>query len=282
MMWERRSRTLFWSSLILSGFIIVQMLSYTAQMMFGWSSNFNLFQICMTWLQATGLIYLMYVLNALVVTTLGYGIWLAAKQGYWARRSWRSMRSAQDRTLTEQMLKQFKLAEGELIVTTHAGLIALTMGFLRPRIVLSAGMMRLLDDAELEAVVLHERFHQLKRHPLRSFVTLWLSKVLWYVPILAWCHRYNHMFQEVLADRYAIRVKGEESSLGSALIKLVRQGGATLPFAYSAFADTSVNFRIQHMIDPQAEPPFHFPWELMIRSAAVIMGLSVLFDLLSR
>jgi Zn-dependent protease with chaperone function len=279
-MWERRSRSIFWSSVILSSFILIQMSLYTANMMFDWASGFNILEICQIWLEASGLYILGYVLNVLVLLTLGHSIWLLGRQLYWSKLTCTKLRAAQDQQRTRELSERLGLDSSRLLVTSHTGLIAVTMGFFRPKIVISAGLLQLLDEDEMEAVLLHEQFHQLEQHPMKSFLTLWLSSVLWYIPILSYWHRYYKITQEVLADKHAIEVKGEETSLGSALVKLMKKSIAPMPFAYSAFADTSVNYRIKHMIDPQAEVALPLPWSLKLISAAVIMGLTSLFVML--
>ena len=50
------------------------------------------------------------------------------------------------------------------------------MGFVRPKIVLSTGLMSLLNDDELKAVIYHEMYHKENRDPLKNIfdVTLFI------------------------------------------------------------------------------------------------------------
>ncbi|MDQ1909034.1 M56 family metallopeptidase [Paenibacillus sp. GD4] len=281
-MWERRSKTIFWSTVLLSGFIFFQMIMHASHLTFHWSPGFNIFEICSSWIQSLGLSFAVYLMNALVICTLLHCCWLAVKQAYLVRRAVVRLERSRNEELTQKVTERYRLNQGSIIVTDHSEAVAMTMGFVRPQIVISAGLIQLINEAELEAVLLHEQYHLTKRHPFKSFLTLWFSSSLWFIPILSWWHRYYKITLEVLADKFAIQVKGAETDLGSALLKLMKRNQASIQAAHSAFADTSVNYRIKHMIDPEAELKFHLPWHHQLLSYLVIIFLTGLFVLLGR
>jgi Zn-dependent protease with chaperone function len=73
--------------------------------------------------------------------------------------------------------------EGRLAYTATPTPAAFCIGLLVPRIALTAGLLARLDDAELAAVLLHERHHLHRRDPLRYLVLHALSAGLFMVPL---------------------------------------------------------------------------------------------------
>lgn len=277
-MWENRSKMLFFSSVFTAGVILSQMAMYLAHVLFGWRLSFNVFQLCGNWIRSSGFFFVEYVLDALVMSTFALFLWALAQQICGSYRAFRKIQACRNDPCTHEMNVRFAGGKQELIVVSHPQPIAFTAGFLRPTIVLSTGLLELLDDSELEAVVRHELFHKRSRDPLATFVTLICARALWYIPILKWCHHHYKISREILADHYAMRTMGSSVALGSALLKLLKKDRPDLmAFAHVSFADTSMNYRIRQILDPQAEIPFRIPLTPAVISLKVVVGLTALF-----
>ena len=78
------------------------------------------------------------------------------------------------------------------------------IGLLRPRIVVSTGLVELLDQAELDAVFAHEASHQRRRDPLRLMVANVAIRGLFFVPVLPDLARAARLTTEVEADAAAV------------------------------------------------------------------------------
>ena len=63
-----------------------------------------------------------------------------------------------------------RLGWRHLQVVASDEVLCFCIGLLRPRIVVSTGLVELLDQAELEAVLAHEASHQRRRDPMRLMV----------------------------------------------------------------------------------------------------------------
>ena len=134
----------------------------------------------------------------------------------------------------------------ELGITDHVDLIPDTRaysfcyGLLHPRICVTTGLLDLLDDAELRALLLHERHHLRQRDPLRILVSKVLARALNPLPIAKWLARRHRVAQEVMADQAAIADSASDGSLSSALLKLLttRQDHLHIPAAVGAFSVT--------------------------------------------
>lgn len=105
----------------------------------------------------------------------------------------------------------------DMVATAEA--FAVTHGLLRPRILLSTGLVDALNAAELTAVLLHERHHLWGRDPLRLLGARLLAGYGWYLPLLRWWTQRLALRRELAADRTATTNAGVVAVAG-ALLKL--------------------------------------------------------------
>ncbi|MCQ6561307.1 M56 family metallopeptidase [Paenibacillus mendelii] len=276
-MWKRRSKLLFFSSAVISLFILIQMGLYLIEKFSGVAVN-NLFQHCTSLMQRLGVGWMAYLLDMLVVSTPLLAIWLITRQLYLSCRTYKKLASLQDRRLSDDLNRAYNDGRDGFLVVSNVEPIALTMRFIRPRIVLSTGLLQLLDDGELEALIRHEIFHMKHRDPLKTFFMVMCSTVFWYVPILKWSRKQYITAREVLADSCAVEAMGSIENLGSALLKLLRRNPAKrYSFTNASFAESSINYRIQFLVDPQVESSFRLPVTSLMMSLQVVAALSILF-----
>lgn len=277
--WQRRSGTLFRTGLLLSLFTIGLMFIYALHVLFGWNVPFDLLRICNRWMEAQGWFSVTHLLKGLVLCTfvlyIGYGL----DQWAGSHRAYRYFRSLQDQEQSEQYNAMY--SEGkELFMIVHCPQpLALTMGIFRRRIILSDGLLRMLDRHEQEAVVHHEMFHYRQRDPLATFLLGQFAMSLWFLPVLKNITLHYKISREVLADMNAVDHLGTPVGLGGALLKLVnRQQYTPQPFrmVYSSFAETSLNYRIHRIVEPNQEKSPRLPLLPALLSLMVLTGLSIL------
>lgn len=113
---------------------------------------------------------------------------------------------------------------GRVTLVEDAAPYAFAAGLLRPRIWLSTGLLDLLDEAELAAVLRHERHHLRRRDPLRVLAARSLAHGLFFIPVAA---ALRNLYLEA-KEREADAASGAGHDLAAALLKLVRTG-AHLP-----------------------------------------------------
>lgn len=94
-------------------------------------------------------------------------------------------------------------------------------GALRPRVAVSSGLVAQVSEAELEAVLVHERYHVRNRDPLKVVLARALTRAFFYLPILGRLEARYVAGRELAADRQALRHCGRPS-LAGALLKVVR------------------------------------------------------------
>ncbi|MDN4620259.1 M56 family metallopeptidase [Paenibacillus sp. PsM32] len=278
--WERRSRTLFRISFGLSLFTIGLMFIYALHTIFGWNIPFDLLRICNRWMEAQGWFSVAHLLRGLVLCTfvlyIGYGL----DQWAGSYRAYRYFRSLQDVQQSAQYNAIYSKNKELLMIIRCSQPVALTMGIFRRRIILSDGLLRMLDKHEQEAVVHHEMFHYQQRDPLTTFLLGQFALALWFLPILKNITLHYKISREILADSYAVHRLGTPVGLGGALLKLIHRQHSRSPqpfrMIYSSFAETSLNYRIHRIIEPDQEKSLRLPVWPVLLSLVVLTALSIL------
>lgn len=275
---KRQSSLLFFLSLVISGTIFIQMALYVISMLAGWNVKFNIVEVCHSWLKAIGLSSLEYALDALVIYTLLFSIWHIGSQFFYASRLKKHFERYKDNLLTNDMNQTHSSGKKDFIIISNPVPMAITMGFMKPKIIISTGLINLLTDDELKAVVSHEIYHKDNRDPLKIFLLSLCASTIGYIPILKWFSHQYRIIQEVLADEFAIRKQETSMNLGSALLKMLKVGKQEkMPFAYASFADTSVNYRIEYMLNPLKDVQWKIPLKKAFLSLVIFILLCAFF-----
>ncbi|MFD1887382.1 M56 family metallopeptidase [Paenibacillus wenxiniae] len=279
--WKRRSDRLLSTGLGIALFTFVLMGMYAMHMLFGWNIPFDVLRICNMWMQEHGWLSVSHLLGTLVICTFVLFTGYAMDQCYGSYRAAQRCRQLENHALSERFNRRY-YPQGEpiFIIVRHAEPLALTMGTWKRRIILSEGLLQLLDEQELEAVVHHERFHYEQRDPLRTFMLSQASFALWFLPVLRNIAIHYKISREVLADHAAIEQLGTPAGIGGALLKLVKSSRARMQLParmiYSSFAETSLNYRIHRIIEPDSgHSPRLALWSVII-SLPILIVLSVL------
>jgi beta-lactamase regulating signal transducer with metallopeptidase domain len=275
---KRQSSRMFIVSLIISGTIFLEMGLYLISKVAGWDVRYNLVAVCHSWMKTIGLSSLEYVLDAFVIYTLLFTILKIGSQFYHASRMKKRFEQYKENTLTIEMNRTYGNGEDEFIVISQPSPLAITMGFIHPKIILSTGLIWLLNTEELKAVISHEMYHQENRDPLTLFLMSLCSSTMWYIPILKWFNQKYRIMNELLADEYAIEKQESSVNLGSALLKMLKVSkNQKMPFSYASFADTSVNYRIDYILNPSGEIQFKLPLLVTLMSLTIFSLICALF-----
>lgn len=168
-----------------------------------------------------------------------------------------------------QMADSLELT-GSLALVDDREPYAFAAGLARPAIWLSSGLLALLDEAELAAVLRHERHHLRRRDPLRVLLARSLAQGLFFLPAAgALCQLYLEA-KEVDADA----ASGANHVLAAALVKLLRAGAPTPARASLAAARPSATAgRIQRLLE--GEPSGRTLDPLLVRRLLVSLALAV-------
>src|SRR4051812_30690848 len=110
--------------------------------------------------------------------------------------------------------------DGRIDVVADTRPFSFCYWFRSPRICVSTGLVRRLDEAELRAVLLHERYHLRHRDPLRVMLARYFAAGLYVVPVVDELASFYVLQKEIAADDDAVR-QGGIGPLARALYKLL-------------------------------------------------------------
>jgi Zn-dependent protease with chaperone function len=145
---------------------------------------------------------------------------------------------------------------------------------LRPRIVVSTGAMRILNDEELAAVVAHERGHAHERHGLVLLPLSAAGDIFRWVPYMRRAPQAVASLLEFAADDYAARLASPRL-LASALIRMAT--ALAPPACAMGVAPALVPRRVQRLLHAPSESRalVALGWGL----AGVLVALSIVIAL---
>lgn len=171
------------------------------------------------------------------------------------------------------------LARPVVVLATPAPL-ALCFGLRHPAICLSTGLIDLLTERELKAVLLHEEYHRRHYDPLRTLLADTAAGLLFFLPAAAEWRNLFHIATEVAADRYAVRLAGR-FALAGALHKLLihplaTQLSATDLATVRSFSPTDA--RLAHLLD---DLPFawRFSHDSLLHSSLILILICVVLQI---
>ncbi|MBK8230953.1 MAG: M56 family metallopeptidase [Candidatus Eisenbacteria bacterium] len=153
-----------------------------------------------------------------------------------------------------------------------------TVGFVRPRIVLPADAVQAYDEAQLTAILAHEQRHCARRDPLRFLVGRIVSTLLFFYPPLGYLLRELEAAGELDCDAAAVRAGVPPKAYLSALRTSVR--GALSAPALSAgrfvvgLRSGSFQSRCDRVLNPERYQSMSRSRSLLLAAAAcVVVGL---------
>jgi Zn-dependent protease with chaperone function len=133
-------------------------------------------------------------------------------------------------------------------------------GFISPHIYLSHGLVEKLLPDEVEAMLLHEKYHLEHHDPLKAMLGKLVASALFFVPVLKDVLKRYLIEKEIAADRRAIRYQNSVSGLAGALEKLVREHSYRKERAAAVGGEEALPYRIDHLTGcgPQQVPSISF------------------------
>lgn len=161
---------------------------------------------------------------------------------------------------------------GRVDIAACAGALAFCYGLWSPRILLSSGLLARLTTAELEAVLLHERVHLLRRDPFRLLLARSLAATFPAISLIPALAQRVAAEQEVAADQAAVQVQGRPHHLAAALFRLLTEASPeswSAGLALSGLSPTSI--RLEALIDPAKTQEL-----LRLPAATLRRGMSLL------
>ena len=149
---------------------------------------------------------------------------------------------------------------------------AFCYGLKRPRVVVTEGLLTLLEPAEQAAAVWHEAQHAKVREPLKCLTARLAARSFFWLPILPDLLERYLLVKELDADRIAT-AKTSRRALAGALCGVLGEPTPAGAVGLGDFAAT----RVDRLFDPRAPlPPITRPLRLLLSAAGLLTVALVL------
>ncbi len=150
-----------------------------------------------------------------------------------------------------------------IMVTSRPG-VCCTVGILRPVILISEGLCRSLDLAELEAVLAHEMAHIARHDNGIGLASVLVRALTFFSPAAYVAIRLYMSERENAADDLATRITGDRLALASAIVKVAKLARAAKSpewapasaygaSGYASASDGAITARVQRLMDDAGE-----------------------------
>jgi hypothetical protein len=248
----------------------------------GWAQT--VWHVCQSGLQNLGQhVPLTWQLIILIVVTAVAlrGSWSIVQQVQQTRRFIRLFNPLQviPPVRLQRMLKAHNLSVGEVVYLDLPATHAFCLGFWRPHIWLTSGLVNLLTDEELAAVLVHEACHCRGRDPLRLLISRAIRSAFFFLPLVSDLARHAELQQEVAADQSAIRQLGDDLPLLCALQKLLTQGKEVTPFPEVTLLSFKVSeARLRRLVYPSQSAGAPFQWREMLAKWTVNLSILIILS----
>jgi Zn-dependent protease with chaperone function len=202
---------------------------------------------------------------------VGFGV-AAVLLGSTVRSLLRALRAQRrHRDLLSLVARDDPAAPGALVLD-HPSAAAYCLPGVRPQVVVSAGTLSLLDQAQLAAVLTHERAHADERHDLVLLPFTALCRAL---PWVGWVHAAHDrvaLLVEMRADDKARRLHAD-GPLAAALLRFAGAGSRVAPAGTLGVADRDLDARVHRLLVAGRPPRLRGAAALIV--AAVLVALPV-------
>ncbi|WP_144550333.1 M56 family metallopeptidase [Bacillus sp. X1(2014)] len=274
MIWKHKSTAVLGLALFFAIILFVQMAMFLVNILFGPLELFNIFNFCISLFEKGTFAY--YAILIIVNAYIFYTVFMICKkvvQQILVLHSFQNkIQLLMNKDKSKQLNQIFNRKNDDILVINHKDPLAFTFGFSNPVIVLSTTLIEMLDAKELEAVIYHETSHQRYYDGIKVFILQMISESIWYIPLTRWSYQNYRIMIELVADEYAINRMGSELGLGSALLKLIKKQlkvNSNLTPAIVHFADSTIDYRLQQLINPQQSIP------VKVETRTIVISLNV-------
>lgn len=120
-----------------------------------------------------------------------------------------------------KLIEKHGLSEKVKVISDKKPL-AFCLGFFEPKIYLSTSLIKLMNRYELEAIILHEKYHLLKRDNISLVAVNVVKQLFLPFPVIADLLDGLIKTREVKADRYGVILLGKKQPVATAFKKLLR------------------------------------------------------------
>jgi len=218
-------------------------------------------------------------ISAILAVVIGRVIWSLGQQIAQTRRFARLAWLFQERppTRLRKLLQANNLPAEKVVYLDISSPRAFCLGFWRPRIWLTAGLVKLLSDEELTAVLAHEAYHCRRRDPLRLLISRAIKSAFFFLPLVIDLAQAAELQQEVAADQSVIRQLGDDLPLLCALQKLLTHDKQKMVDGKAILTSfNATEARLRHLIYPAKSVSTSFRGRELLAKWSLNLGVVII------
>jgi Zn-dependent protease with chaperone function len=188
------------------------------------------------------------------------------------------LRTARNARAARLLVERHDLGRGPqgTVIVGGPEIVFAVAGLAHPRIVVSAGALTSLDDAELAAALDHERGHIARYHRFVMLAATALSALAWMIPGRRRAVREVAFHLERDADRWALERRNDRLALASVICKAAASVDPSTSPAIAGLGQTGVRERLGQLLEDQPRRPSHPLTAALNVLAAVMAGFTLL------
>lgn len=200
------------------------------------------------------------------VTPALFFVWIAGFSAITCLRlrGYLRMRAAIRSSVTEEMIAPCEVRCSPTLL--EPGLV----GWIRPMILLPAGIRERLTSAQMTDVLAHELCHLRRRDNLTSAIQMVAEAVFWFHPLVWWIGARMLEERERACDEEVLRLGGEPSHYAETILAVCRWYSES-PLACSpGMAGSNIRKRIEAILNGTSRPNLNVARKLLLAVAGVI------------
>lgn len=138
------------------------------------------------------------------------------------------------------------------LVVSDSVTTAAALGCGTPMIAVAPSLVKTLDAAELDRVLIHEWAHVQRRDDIVHILQILVRVIAGWHPAVWWIDRRLHVEREVACDEVTVAITGSPKSYAACLLKLagLRDGGRTMLAAPAVFKAPGLRARVTKIVSP--------------------------------
>ena len=149
----------------------------------------------------------------------------------------------------QRMRLEWKISTS--VVESSLAPTPLTMGYLRPVILIPEGLVAELDDEELDCILSHEAAHVVRHDTAIALLQQFVSVAFWWNPMLRAINKLINSIRERLCDAYVVQREGDGLTLALSLVKVAEWSSnrwSRLPLVASLLEEDGLEHRVSNLI----------------------------------
>lgn len=261
-------------NILIHSTILIGLLSYLVFVMFRFVPSFkhavfHTVYLCQTFLQniPSGIVFLFGIAVLYAILQL----MISQYRGYTLKKTFRYQKH---KPLILNRLENLYELKNKIILLNDKKPLAFCMGIFTPKIYLSSGLLKIMNNKELEAVILHEKYHMENKDNLFLVGLHFLKNLLFFFPFTRDLVHNFEQKEEIYADQKAAREIGTSSVVAALKKMFVYNDNNQYALSFSKSKD--IEARIYNLIGKS-----HSRLPIQIKNIAISIASFGVFMILS-